>query len=505
MPSVPKLTITQAINMGKKKSKQKKTSPPSPKPTQKTGIGSPIITAIWVILAIGVSYLAQDPNVYTKIEEVLGSNIFPSALTQRKTLLRNYTWIRNPSYDNNGFIIGREQSNLTLMSPSLRSEFEVSNPEDLSPYIKYLPGPPISERRERAMGVRFRSFIKQPLEIYWDDGTAKGVYSGVIRYKQDNPTNSYTTHKFKFVDSFSKKLIQTVEIVEGKHFYFIGPLEDDKHEFETKFYAESLKEKKFLEDYYTEHGYPWLSYYPRGKPELFIYPADFVGQVHKVKSQISYFHDGNGVATQDGKEIDFNIVVASTSPKVFLIENLLSDYEVDHIISLGESKVKRSSVGSSGNGFQSKTRTSENGWLQRSESDVLNTLYLRFGDVLRMTDEQLKDDTTGSAENLQFVRYLQTQKYDAHHDFGNTGRVEQRFSTTLIYLEVPEGGGGTSFPKAFDGQGIQVKPKKGDAVLFYSMLEDGNGDDFSLHSGMPVTSGRKYVCNLWCWDPRRYF
>lgn len=84
------------------------------------------------------------------------------------------------------------------------------------------------------------------------------------------------------------------------------------------------------------------------------------------------------------------------------------------------------------------------------------------------------------------------------------GRTEQRFSTMLIYLEIPEEGGGTSFPKAFDGQGIQVKPNRGDAVLFYSMLPDGNGDDMSLHSGMPVTKGRKYVCNLWSWDPKRY-
>jgi len=66
-----------------------------------------------------------------------------------------------------------------------------------------------------------------------------------------------------------------------------------------------------------------------------------------------------------------------------------------------------------------------------------------------------------------------------------------------MYLNVPEEGGATSFPKAFDGKGLVAKPPPGSAVLFYSMLPDGNGDDLSLHSGMEVTKGMKYVCNLW--------
>jgi len=60
-----------------------------------------------------------------------------------------------------------------------------------------------------------------------------------------------------------------------------------------------------------------------------------------------------------------------------------------------------------------------------------------------------------------------------------------------------------SFPKAADGRGIQVVPARGDAVLFYSMLPDGNADDLALHAGMPITHGEKWVCNLWVWDPRR--
>ena len=87
-----------------------------------------------------------------------------------------------------------------------------------------------------------------------------------------------------------------------------------------------------------------------------------------------------------------------------------------------------------------------------------------------------------------------------------------RFLTLLVYLNdaddsaTQEGGtpaksasddserrpsaGGTSFPKAYAGRGLEARPPKGDAVLFYSLLPDGNGDETSEHAGMPVPPGQ---------------
>ena len=48
-----------------------------------------------------------------------------------------------------------------------------------------------------------------------------------------------------------------------------------------------------------------------------------------------------------------------------------------------------------------------------------------------------------------------------------------------------------------DGRGFKVKPKKGSAVLFYNLLEDGNGDDLALHAALPVRSGEKWLANFW--------
>jgi len=48
---------------------------------------------------------------------------------------------------------------------------------------------------------------------------------------------------------------------------------------------------------------------------------------------------------------------------------------------------------------------------------------------------------------------------------------------------------------------LQVVPKAGKAVLFYSQLPDGNMDDFSQHAAKPIVDGEKWLINLWVWDP----
>ena len=53
-------------------------------------------------------------------------------------------------------------------------------------------------------------------------------------------------------------------------------------------------------------------------------------------------------------------------------------------------------------------------------------------------------------------------------------------------------------------QGFKVAPKKGTAVLFYNLLEDGNGDDLALHAALPVHHGEKWLANFWVWDPHRH-
>jgi len=395
-----------------------------------------------------------------------------------------------------GTVIGREPAVVELMPASDREKYEVQHAEDL-PFVRLLGGPPLNERRERPMGARFYNFYRFHLDKYWDDGSEKGVFSGKLRAFGQTATNTYTGHRFKFYREGTDELIETLTMKEDEHFMLLGPPDYDAKTRKTEMYRNALKEQEFIKDYFARTGRPWLSHYPPHKPVLPFWPTDFVGQLHKVYSPVGYF---TSETEQSADPVELKLRVVSTKPRVLLIEDLLSDFEIEHIVSLGLSVVRRSSVGTAGDGFESDTRTSDNGWISRHRTPIMDTIYKRFGDALNMTEDQMREGHGGNLEQLQFVRYKEGQKYEPHHDFGATGKPNQRFSTLFIYLKTPEEGGATSFPKAVPN-GIKVKPPPGSAALFYSMDEDGNGDDLSLHSGMTVDKGLKLGCNLWTWTP----
>ena len=107
-------------------------------------------------------------------------------------------------------------------------------------------------------------------------------------------------------------------------------------------------------------------------------------------------------------------------------------------------------------------------------------------------------DTIG-CESYQVVHYEKGQYYNAHHDWRNN-RPQTRFLTFLIYLSDmlhENAGGETNFPKLNQ----KFHPGKGNVILFYDMMPDGNVDDLTLHAALPVIEGEKWLANMWIWDP----
>eukprot|EP00591_Stephanopyxis_turris_P002618 CAMPEP_0195517830 /NCGR_PEP_ID=MMETSP0794_2-20130614/11774_1 /TAXON_ID=515487 /ORGANISM="Stephanopyxis turris, Strain CCMP 815" /LENGTH=536 /DNA_ID=CAMNT_0040646703 /DNA_START=84 /DNA_END=1691 /DNA_ORIENTATION=+ len=357
-----------------------------------------------------------------------------------------------------------------------------------------------------AVACKVVNFTGRKFKKMWDNGSPEGVYNGELSSKlgAKDTMNTYDTHAFKFIDAETGELYRRITFKNGVYMIILEPHKDDPRYDEitsSELYRNAQEELQFMKRYYRHYKYPWLSAYGRPVPELNMWPANYVGQTHEITSHHSYWvcddiRDKEKCHPSGGQSVHLNLTVASHAPhgpRVLVIDDLLSEAECDHILKLGNTVVRDSMVGNGASGgFKSSSRTSSTGWLPRNKSPILDTLQRRFADVLGIDESLLHSHK--AAEDLQVVRYNPGQEYNPHHDFGDSGDgIGQRFLTLLLYVVVPEEGGMTSFPKAFDGKGLRVKPaKRGGAVLFYSMLPDGNGDDLSLHAGEKVFKGDKW-------------
>uniref|UniRef100_A0A1I8BYR7 Fe2OG dioxygenase domain-containing protein n=1 Tax=Meloidogyne hapla TaxID=6305 RepID=A0A1I8BYR7_MELHA len=71
--------------------------------------------------------------------------------------------------------------------------------------------------------------------------------------------------------------------------------------------------------------------------------------------------------------------------------------------------------------------------------------------------------------------------------------IGNRIATVLFYLSTPEKGGYTVFNKL---KTIAV-PTKHDALFWYNLLRNGDGDLRTMHAACPVLFGDKWVSNCW--------
>ncbi|MEQ7874019.1 2OG-Fe(II) oxygenase [Sphingomonas sp. ASV193] len=105
-------------------------------------------------------------------------------------------------------------------------------------------------------------------------------------------------------------------------------------------------------------------------------------------------------------------------------------------------------------------------------------------------------------EPIQGQRYAPGQEFKPHTDTFNPGSADffahcaeqgNRTWTAMIYLNRPEDGGATRF-KAI---GKTVQPETGKLLAWNNLLPDGTPNPATLHQGMKVRRGTKYVITKW--------
>jgi prolyl 4-hydroxylase len=105
-------------------------------------------------------------------------------------------------------------------------------------------------------------------------------------------------------------------------------------------------------------------------------------------------------------------------------------------------------------------------------------------------------------ETIQGQRYAPGQQFKLHHDFFHTDQPYweemersggQRTWTAMVFLNQVEAGGQISF----DNAAIRVTPRTGNLLAWNNLDAAGEPNYFSMHRGMPVIAGVKYVITKW--------
>lgn len=102
------------------------------------------------------------------------------------------------------------------------------------------------------------------------------------------------------------------------------------------------------------------------------------------------------------------------------------------------------------------------------------------------------------AESLSVLHYGVNEEYKPHRDYLHDpkmvgpGTPGQRVRTIFCYLNEPQLGGETEFLH----WNQRFTPKLGRAVIFDNM-RDGVVDPNSVHAGLPVLAGEKWLATLW--------
>ncbi|MEZ6031267.1 MAG: 2OG-Fe(II) oxygenase [Hyphomonadaceae bacterium] len=188
-------------------------------------------------------------------------------------------------------------------------------------------------------------------------------------------------------------------------------------------------------------------------------------------------------------------------PSIALISGMATPVMCSWLMARGRGKVNRALVGDDDTGqwVEDPVRTGEAAGFGLADTDL----------ILALTQKRLELASglhVHQQEAPQLLSYMPGQEYRAHYDFLVPGdpafqhvldRVGQRVATCLTWLNDDYEGGETAFLKI----DWKHRGRVGDAMLFLNVRSvDREPDSLTLHAGLPVTAGRKWLLSQWVRD-----
>ena len=183
--------------------------------------------------------------------------------------------------------------------------------------------------------------------------------------------------------------------------------------------------------------------------------------------------------------------VPATGLEIFVVRDFLSAEECAALIERIDSDLRPSRLLAAEP--DPEFRTSQTCEMQPSDP-LVSELDRRIADYIGLPPEY--------AETLQGQRYAVGQQFKPHHDFFYTDQPYwpdqekvggQRTWTAMGLLNTVEAGGQTYFERA----GVRITPKTGNLIIWNNLDLAGEPNTYSLHQGMPVEAGTKYIVTKW--------
>jgi hypothetical protein len=184
----------------------------------------------------------------------------------------------------------------------------------------------------------------------------------------------------------------------------------------------------------------------------------------------------------------------SDSPEIVTCDSFFSDEECRYLIYSGSRFLERSKVihPITGQPLEYEVRTSHDMVFVPTHDDVgVRMLQLRMAEMAGFDLDH--------CEPLTLLRYGPGDQYRPHRDyfFPSSPSLSmpggQRHSTVCAYLNTVQEGGETVFPD----RNVTVEPLPGRAVMFRNLQSDSTPDPHSLHAGLPVRAGEKWLATSW--------
>ena len=189
-------------------------------------------------------------------------------------------------------------------------------------------------------------------------------------------------------------------------------------------------------------------------------------------------------------------------PAIAVLDDVLSAEECDELIERSTHRLRRSTTVDPQRGTHEviADRSSDGTYFPLNADPFIACLDQRIAALMNWPVE--------NGEGLQILRYREGGQYTPHFDYfppedpGSAAAMAiggQRVASLVMYLNDVTAGGGTVFPEL----NLTITPRKGAAVYFEYCNSLGQLDPLTLHGGLPVRSGEKWIATKWM-RQRRY-